>query len=139
MRRYGFAAAAWAAITGAALWAAADPAPAPIKAADLTKEFAKDESGMKAKYVGKQLLVEGKVVTVEVKPDAAAQISLAGHNETDARPIRVVCYFPIDLADEVKKVKKDATVKVTGEVGPGSSLLLKTVDLEKCSLAEPAP
>jgi hypothetical protein len=40
------------------------------------------------------------------------------------------------LADKVKKVKKGATVKVMGEVGPGSALLLKTIDLEKCSLVE---
>jgi DNA polymerase III alpha subunit (gram-positive type) len=99
----------------------------------LTKEFAKDE---KAKYADKPIVVEGKVVAVEAKPDKAATITLAGHNETDKEPIRVTCYFPEDLAEKVKKVEKGATVKVKGELGAGSSLLLKTIDLHKCSLVE---
>jgi hypothetical protein len=129
-------------ILAAASSGTSEEPPTPVKAPDLTREFAKDEKAAKAKYLdknmitGKTLIVEGKVVAVEAKPDKAAKITLAGHNETDKEPIRVDCYFPVDLAEEVKKVEKGATVKVKGEFGPGSSLLLKVVDLQKCGLVK---
>lgn len=137
MSKFAFVAAVVPAmLLAAGLGRADDPAPQPIKAADLTKEFAKDEKATKAKYGNKPIVVEGKVVAVEAKPDKAATITLAGHNETDKEPIRVTCYFPEDLAETVKKVEKGATVKVKGEFGPESSLFLKEIDLDKCSLVE---
>jgi hypothetical protein len=108
-----------------------------IKAVELTKELAKDEKATKAKYKGKTLVVEGKVVQVETDPDKVLTLWLAGHNEKDKNAIRVVCRFPADLEAQIKKVKKGDTVRVRGEFfEPGSSLSQMEVSLFMCEFAK---
>jgi hypothetical protein len=138
MLRAGF----WVAIASAVALGSASPGPAQeapkaIKAADLTQELAKDEKATKAKYDGKALVVEGKVVAVQAKPDGAVSITLEGHNEKEKDPIRVVCAFADAQLDAVKKVEKGATVKVKGEFfKSGSSLFQAKVQLIMCDLVK---
>jgi hypothetical protein len=119
----------------AATWSRAEEPGKPVKAEDLTKELAKDEKATKAKYGGKSVTVEGKVVEVEAKPDSAEKITLAGHNESDKMPVRVICYFPVDTG-AAKKVEKGSTVKIKGEFGAGSSQLTKSFEIVKCELVK---
>jgi hypothetical protein len=135
-------AACWVAIVSAVVLGSAGlgragDAPEAIKAADLTQELAKDEKATKAKYDGKALVVEGKVVAVQAKADSAVSITLEGHNEKDKDPIRVVCAFADAQLDAVKKVEKGATVKIKGEFSKsGSSLFQAKVQLVTCDLVK---
>jgi hypothetical protein len=119
----------------AATWSRAEEPAKAVKSEDLTKELDKDEKATKAKYNGKTITVEGKIVATEAKPDAAEQIILAGHNETDKMPIRVICFFPVD-SGVAKKAEKGATIKIKGEFGAGSSVLTKTFEIYKCELVK---
>ncbi len=138
MHRAGF----WFAIAcvvalGSASRGRAQDAPKALKAADLTQELAKDEKATKAKYDGKALVVERKVVAVQAKPNSAVSITLVGHNEKDKDPIRVVSAFADAQLDTVKNVEKGAAIKVKGEFfKSGSSLFQAKVQLVMCNLVK---
>src|SRR5688572_25911195 len=88
-------------VLGLAVSGPAQEGAKPIQAAALTQELAKDEKATKAKYNGKTLIVQGKVVQVETPKDKVLRIKLAGHNEKEKDVIRVICHFPPDLEAEL--------------------------------------
>jgi hypothetical protein len=85
----------------------------PIPATDLAKAFAADAKAAKAKYDGKTVQVEGKVIEAGTK-DLITSVLLEGAPRKGGGTLRVRCLFPFTEADAVKKLKAGQTVKVEG-------------------------
>jgi hypothetical protein len=91
-----------------------DPA-APVTAAELAREFAKDKKAAEEKYKGKQLLIEGVVVRTEVEERGIRRAYLEGFNENADQSILINAGFHYAQLKDLVGLKKGQKVKLKGE------------------------
>jgi hypothetical protein len=88
----------------------------PMPAAKLTEEFVKNKDAANGKYFLRTIIVEGVVAEVVFHPETKSRyILLAGHNETDTKPLRVHAAFTEEQDEILKTIKKGQTVRVRGQ------------------------
>src|ERR1051326_1012441 len=84
-----------------------------LQAADLTREIAGNETGTKSKYFNKVITVRGTVVAVATK-DLGPTVTLAGHNEGEGAPTRIVCKMNPFAVDSGKTLQNGSNVIIKG-------------------------
>jgi hypothetical protein len=86
----------------------------PVTAAQLTRDYGRDEKAADAKYKDRYVLVEGTVVGLR-EQDGVPAVLLEGHDEKSPAPLRVAATYSAGRKDEFAALKKGNKVKVKGE------------------------
>jgi len=87
-----------------------------VSAEELAEAFKTDRDAAKARYVGKPVVVEGKVHDVYGKEvGGEPTLVLWGYrDQPTAVPMLVECYFVKEQQDRLRQYKKDQRVQVRG-------------------------